>query len=69
LKLVGFPVAEIWLIFGHGVKRPDDRPLTFSPVNGVTAHPCHGPPSCLCSDSSPVRSRLKSQVRDWQRQC
>ena len=27
LKFVGLPVAKIWLIVGHGVKRPDDLDL------------------------------------------
>jgi len=30
LKSVGLPVAKIWLIFGHGVNRPDDLDLSTS---------------------------------------
>jgi len=39
VKFVGLPVPRIWMIFGHGIKRPDD--LDLWPVNEVTGHPCH----------------------------
>ena len=64
LKFVGFPVLKIWLIFGHGVKRPGTLTFDLSTSkwghgvnkqqclhcsNGVMDHPCLGLPSCQFS--------------------
>ena len=40
LKFVGLPVSKIWLIFGHGVKRPGVL------GTGAEYQPWHGQPSC-----------------------
>jgi len=46
LKFVGLPFPKIWLIFGHGVKRPCD--LDLWPLISKWSHGslCHGFHSC-----------------------
>jgi len=68
--LAGLPVPKIWLIFGHGVKRPGDLDLwPFDLGTGAECQPWHGQPSCqfqcFCDFSLSSYGQTRVKLTTW----